>query len=125
MAKRTIHSLGAMVRAKRRDGKLRATAGLIGISAPTLLRVEAGRIPDIDTFGKICRWLEIDPKEFLGFHEKVDDTPGQQQGPAITISAHFKADKTAKPQTIQALATMLLLASNELAPTRVFVDGDA
>ena len=122
MAKRTIHSLGAMVRAKRGENKLRATADLIGISAPTLLRIESGRIPDIETFGKICRWLKIDPKEFLGFDEKVD--PGHQQSPAITIAAHFKADKTAKPQTIQALATMLLLASNELAATRIVEDGD-
>jgi transcriptional regulator with XRE-family HTH domain len=124
MAKRTIHSLGAMVRAKRGESKLRATAGTIGISAPTLLRVEAGRIPDIDTFGKICRWLGVDPKEFLGFNEPVEGESAGQEGPAIAISAHFKADKTAKPQTIQALATMLLLASNELAPTRIAVDGD-
>jgi transcriptional regulator with XRE-family HTH domain len=124
MAKRTIHSLGAMVRAKRGENKLRATADLIRISAPTLLRVEAGRIPDIETFGKICRWLKIDPKEFLGLNEKVDAGLAHEQSPAITISAHFKADKSAKPQTIQALATMLLLASNELAPTRIVVDGD-
>jgi transcriptional regulator with XRE-family HTH domain len=122
MAKRTIHSLGAVVRAKRGENKLRATADQIGISAPTLLRIEAGRIPDIETFGKICRWLKVDPKEFLGFNEKVD--AGQEQRPAITVSAHFKADKTAKPQTIQALATMLLLASNELAATRIVEDGD-
>lgn len=125
MARRTIHSLGAMVRAKRGQGKLRATAGAIGISAPTLLRVEEGRIPDIDTFGKICRWLGADPKEFLGFNEQKDGEPKHQPSPAIIISAHFRADKTAKPQTIQALATMLLLASNELAPTRIPVDGDS
>lgn len=125
MAKRTIHSLGAMVRTKRAEAKLRATAALIGISAPTLLRVEAGHIPDLDTFGKICRWLEVDPKDFLGYQEGSSEAESpEQHTPAVTISAHFKADKTAKPQTIQALATMLLLASNELAPTQVVIDDD-
>lgn len=62
----------------------------------------------------------------LGIEEPKDDAEVVRKGaPAVTISAHFKADRTAKPATIQALATMLLLASNELAPTQVAVDDDA
>jgi transcriptional regulator with XRE-family HTH domain len=125
MTKKTIHSLGAMVRARRGENKLRATAALIGISAPTLLRVEAGHIPDLEAFGKICGWLKVDPKGLLGIEEPRDDAEvGREGAPAVTISAHFKADRTARPATIHALATMLLLASNELAPTKVAVDDD-
>jgi len=112
-----------MVRAKRADNKLRATAKDIGISAPTLLRVEAGHVPDLDTFGKICRWLEVDPKKLLGIQDS--EAASSSEHSRITVSAHFKADRTAKPETIQALATMLLLASNELAPTKVPVDDEA
>jgi len=124
MTRTTLHSLGAMVRGKRADNKLRATAKDIGISAPTLLRVEAGHVPDLDTFGKICRWLEVDPKRLLGMQDPEAVSSSERSSP-ITISAHFKADRTAKPATIQALATMLLLASNELALTKVPVDDDA
>ena len=113
-----------MVRAKRADNRLRAAAKEIGISAPTLLRIEAGHIPDLETFGKICQWLEVDPKKLLGI-QSPETTDSTEQYSPIKISAHFKADRTAKPETIQALATMLLLASNELAPTKVPVDDDA
>jgi transcriptional regulator with XRE-family HTH domain len=123
MARTTLHSLGAMVRTRRGDGKLRATASAIGISAPTLLRVEAGHIPDLETFGKICAWLDVDPKKLLGMQPESQLPTSEHLSP-VTISAHFKADRTAKPATIQALATMLLLASNELAPTKVAVDDD-
>jgi hypothetical protein len=62
----------------------------------------------------------------LGIEEPKDEAEGATEGaPTVTISAHFKADRTAKPATIHALATMLLLASNELAPTKVAVDDDA
>ncbi len=124
MTRTTLHSLGAMVRAKRADNKLRATAKDIGISAPTLLRIEAGHIPDLETFGKICQWLEVDPKKLLGIQNPEPADSAEQDLP-IKVSAHFKADRTAKPETIQALATMLLLASNEIAPTKVALDDDA
>lgn len=46
---------------------LRVAAKLIGISPATLSRVERGSLPDLETFRKICRWLEIDPGMILGF----------------------------------------------------------
>jgi len=88
---------------------LRETAAKIGISAATLLRVESGRIPDVVTFGKLCQWLGLDPSSFLGIEEKEAASPAVG---VINMSAHFKADRTAKPETIQALAQMLLFAAN-------------
>lgn len=102
MAKRPLESLGAKVRETRGGRKLRQTASEIGISAATLLRVESGRIPDVDTFGKICKWLKIDPNEFLG---------GAKQGePFLSVAVHFRADRNPKQETVQALARMALLA---------------
>jgi transcriptional regulator with XRE-family HTH domain len=109
MPKRPLESLGALVREKRGHHKLRETARAIGIGPATLMRVESGRIPDVDTFGKICRWLKIDPAEFLGFDEKPR-SKSSPEAKAATIAAHFKADKTPKPDTVRALAQMVLIA---------------
>lgn len=109
MPRRPLASLGALVRERRSANKLRETAAEIGISAATLLRVESGRIPDVVTFGKLCQWLGLDPSSFLGIEEK--ETVPRAVG-VINMSAHFKADRTAKPETIQALAQMLLFAAN-------------
>ena|SRR2546425_6401724 len=111
MPKRPLESLGAMVRGRRGHKRLREAAREIGISAATLMRVESGRIPDVDTFGKICTWLKVDPKPFLGMAESV--TPGSptpHTASVLSISAHFRADQTPKPETVQALAQMVLLA---------------
>ena len=105
MPKLSLSMLGAMVKRRRGTSKLRHTASQIGISAPTLLRVESGRLPDLDTFGKICRWLEIDPGDFLGRPSSQSVSPPQE----TTISAHFKAEKVPERDTLNALARMLLL----------------
>lgn len=106
MPRRTIESLGPLVKTKRGEKKLRETAKEIGLSPATLMRVENGRTPDVGTFGKICNWLEIDPKEFLGGPQTTADSSG-----VLTVSAHFRADKNPKPETANALAQMILLVS--------------
>lgn len=119
MPRRTIESLGVLVKAKRGDRKLRETAKGVGISPATLMRVENGRTPDVGTFGKLCNWLEIDPKEFLG--------GSQTKGPStdlLSVSAHFRADKNPHPETVKALAQMILLASTmQPAPKVTEKDG--
>ena len=54
-----------MVRGKRDTTSLRVAAERIGTSAPTLSRIENGGIPDLQTFGKVCRWLGADPATLL------------------------------------------------------------
>jgi transcriptional regulator with XRE-family HTH domain len=100
MPKRPLESLGAIVREKRGKKKLRETARDIGIGPATLMRVENGRIPDIETFAKICIWLKTDPGTFLGF--KSDPSP------ISYISAHFRADQNPEADTVTALAQMVL-----------------
>lgn len=108
MPKRSLSNLGTMVRKERGERKLRDTAKEIGISPATLMRIENGRIPDVATFGKICSWLQVNPGDFLGFIQ--DGTSDQLPSPLLSISAHFKADKTPKAETVNALASMLLMA---------------
>jgi hypothetical protein len=109
MPKRPLESLGVIVRDNRGHQKLRETAKAIGIGPATLMRVESGRIPDVETFGKICVWLKKDPAEFLGFDIGLRKVPSIEQ-PISTITAHFKADQTPKPETVKALAQMVLIA---------------
>jgi transcriptional regulator with XRE-family HTH domain len=88
---------------------LRETATVIGIAPATLLRVEGGRIPDVVTFGKICKWLGVDPAMFLG----TDATSKRESSrERLEVSAHLKADQTPQRKTINALAEMILLAAN-------------
>jgi transcriptional regulator with XRE-family HTH domain len=110
MGRRPLESLGALVRKKRGTTTLRDSAKTIGISAATLLRVEAGRIPDVETFGRLCAWLGNDPAEFLGT-SKASAGPGPLQ-----ISVHLRADSAPKQETIQALAQMLLWAARIQPP---------
>jgi len=111
MASRRLESLGTLVRERRGSNKLRETATNIGISAATLMRVEGGKIPDVATFGKICKWLEIDPGSFLGFPatraKEVTET-----NQLTYVSAHTRVDAVADPLTLQALAKMIILARN-------------
>jgi transcriptional regulator with XRE-family HTH domain len=54
----------------RRGNKmsLRELAEKLGVSAPTISRIERGGNPDIDTFCKICRWAEWEKKCHKFFH---------------------------------------------------------
>jgi transcriptional regulator with XRE-family HTH domain len=106
MTARKLSSLGAMVRKKRGEGKLRDTAKEIGIGPATLMRVEGGHIPDLTTFGKICQWLQVEPNSFLGFKRE----PSKETNTTVQMSAHFKAPKTLDPKTLNALAKMIFLA---------------
>lgn len=108
MKKRSLESLGRLVREKRGEKRMREAASEIGISAPTLLRIEAGRTPDVETFGKLCLWLGVDPSEFLGSPSaKSKSTPDSQ----LVVTAHLRADGQPKAETINALAQMILIAS--------------
>jgi len=104
----TLATLGNQVKKQRGNKTLRDAAKEIGIGAATLMRVEAGRVPDLDTFGKICKWLNVDPGSYLGFPTKVAQLADSSG--LMTISAHLRADATPNPSTAQALAKMIMLA---------------
>lgn len=114
MPSRPLESLGALIRDKRGAKKLRETATEVGISAATLLRVEGGKTPDVATFGKLCKWLQIDPGSFLGYEQSKSPGPSDIAGrPMMSVSAHLRMDATSQLPTLQALAQMIILASNQ------------
>ena len=110
MAKVTLENLGSIVREKRGARGLRAVATEVGTSAPTLSRIESGKMPDLQTFGKLCRWLGVDPAPLLGVspHSLADSSAGM-------AAAHLKAKREIDPATAAALAHAIIQAQRMLA----------
>jgi DNA-binding Xre family transcriptional regulator len=115
--KLTLSALGKLVRDRRGALRLRDAAKQIGISAATLMRIESGRVPDVETFGKVCRWLNIDPGDFLGFDATARANAGSSSSaePPLRISAHLRAERLPLPETAAALARMLLFVAERAA----------
>lgn len=110
MAKLTIQQLGELLRKQRGGRGIRETAKEMGVSPATLSRIERGNVPDLDTFGKVCRWLRVDPGTVLGV-ESESKTP--ETGTRYA-TAHYKADQTISPELAGALAQMILMGQEML-----------
>lgn len=101
--------LAAAVRAKRGDEGLRSTADKIGnISAATLSRIEQGKVPDVETFLRLCQWLGRQPSDFTSL-AATKPAPANQSTPEL-IEAHLRADRNLSPKTAQTLIDMVRLA---------------
>src|SRR5690554_6137299 len=105
MVKITLENLGQMLRKKRGENGMRSTANEIGISLATLSRVESGKLPDIDTFTKICKWMELDAGKVLGTRSEEESVG------AVLPSIHMRADKNLSPETAGALAELIIQAN--------------
>lgn len=82
---------------------MRAAAVEVDISPATLSRVENGHMPDLATFAKICRWLDKDPREFLGFE-------GAGTADQESATVHFRKKKTVSRPTAVALGDLIIAA---------------
>ncbi len=98
-----MDELSLKLKQKRGNRGIREVANEIGIGHATLSRIESGKQPDLDTFTKICKWLEIDPSSILGFRKK-QSTGNDAQMPV----AHFRAEKTMSTSTASHLAELIL-----------------
>jgi transcriptional regulator with XRE-family HTH domain len=98
--------LAGMLKNKRADKGLRAIAEEIGdVSAATLSRIEQGRIPDVDTFIRICGWLNVSTDTFIVANNDPAPISNKDQ-----ILAHLRADKELKSETVQMLVRMIDMA---------------
>ncbi len=123
MARRTLESLGTLVKDTRGSRKLREVAAEIGISPATLMRIENGRTPDIGTFAKVCKWLKIDPRELMGVPYETDNVEIDKE--RIQVSAHLRANRTPHQETLKALVSMIALAAKmQPPPSKDLQDGD-
>lgn len=102
-----IEDLGRMILDKRGRLGVRAAAEQVGISSATLSRVENGHLPDLQTFAKICRWLEVDPARFFGM------SPSKPADKELPV-AHFRKKKTISKETAVSLGALILAAQRAM-----------
>ncbi|MEQ8560393.1 MAG: helix-turn-helix transcriptional regulator [Cyclobacteriaceae bacterium] len=101
MSALNISLLSDMVKTRRGAKGLRDTAKEIGeISASTLSRIEQGKVPDVDTFMKLCDWLQVSADTFF-------NNTSQK---AVQVNAHLRAEKELPPNTVNALIKLINLA---------------
>jgi transcriptional regulator with XRE-family HTH domain len=101
-----LSELAELVREKRGISGVRAAAAEVEISAATFSRIENGHMPDLETFAKICKWLEVDPTAYLG----LDST---KKAPS-TVTVHFRKGSTTDERTAQSLGAAIIAAQNAL-----------
>lgn len=106
MAKIILQTVGKKLADKRGAKGIRETAREIGISHGTLSRLERGYLPDLDTFKKVCAWLDVNPNDILGVHTQSHQVPN--------VAVHFRKKQTLAPVTAHALAEMILAAQRAL-----------
>lgn len=104
--------LATKLKNKRGRRGLREVAKEIGgVSASTLSRVEQGKLPDLEIFFKICKWLEINPDMFMS-NSKKSEFSKDKETTQEKIAVHLRADKTLSKETADALIKMINLAYN-------------
>lgn len=109
----TLLRLGALLRDRRGGRGIREVSQEIGISPATLTRIEAGRLPDLLTFRKICEWLKINPAELLGIPTHRGEAVSSDNIPEAAV--HLKADQALPAAAAADLAKLIMFAHKELA----------
>lgn len=117
MAKITLERIGVELKERRGERGLREVATEIGISTATLSRIEAGKQPDLETFSKLCKWLQLDASAILGCGP---DAP--QEGPESGVQSniprralvHFRAKREMTPETVNHLSHLILAVQDLL-----------
>jgi transcriptional regulator with XRE-family HTH domain len=108
-----MEELGTKVREKRGVLGIREAAKQAGIKPTTFARIEAGKMPDLENFKKICEWLAVDPNVILSTKKApasglgFSDATGQ-------VFAHLRAKKTMNADTTTHLARLIEAMHKEL-----------
>lgn len=104
----TIRDFGRLLAAKRGTRGIRAVALEAGVSPATYSRVENGHMPDLKTFASLCKWLDRDPREFLGMEAT------QTNVDRARAVVHFRKKKTVQIDTANALGELILAAQRAI-----------
>lgn len=107
-----LDKLSEMVKKKRGSKGLREVAKEIGnVSASTLSRIEQGNLPDVETYIKLCDWLQVSTDFFTSTLK--EDLSSQK-----IITAHLRANKSLPQDTANALIKMIELAFETYEDTK-------
>jgi DNA-binding Xre family transcriptional regulator len=110
----SILKLGKIVMERRGEEGIREFAKKLGISPATLSRVENGKLPDLETFSKICEKLNLDPSDILLGGKKTSGHAAATPS-TLAIHVHFKADAQQTPGAARDLAKLILAAQKHAA----------
>ena len=105
-----LGQIGTLLRERRGSRGVRDAAKEIGVSPATLSRIENGKQPDLATFEKLCRWLEMSPLEFLD--AGGPDMPTSQPPTPMVATAHLRAQRHISKELAQALGEMIIRAQD-------------
>lgn len=98
--------LAGMLKNKRANRGLRAVAEEIGgVSFATLSRIEQGKIPDVATFIKICKWLDVPSDTFI-----LEDSNRSIPSNKEQVVAHLRAERELDKETVDMLIKMIDIA---------------
>jgi len=99
--------LAGMLKENRAGKGLREIANEIGgISFTTLSRIEKGKVPDVETFVKLCAWLKVPADTFIQrAHENITEVSNKQ-----SIVAHLRAERELPKETINMLINVIDMA---------------
>lgn len=98
--------LAGMIKEKRGNRGLREVSAEIGgISPATISRIEQGKIPDVDTFIRVCNWIGTPTDTFIINHSQAELKSNKEH-----IVAHLRAEKELESSTIQMLLKMIDIA---------------
>jgi transcriptional regulator with XRE-family HTH domain len=111
-----IGEFAKLLKSKRGQRGVRAVALDADVSASTFSRVENGHLPDLETFAKLCKWIDRDPKDFLGLADTRDQLPER------AAVGHFKKKKTVSLETAEALGKLILAAQEALRAREKLID---
>lgn len=115
-------AVGARVLAKRRSRKLsiREAAGEIGVSAPTLSRVERGHLPERESLLRLARWVgvRIDPALRNDDERRNQLVHEPSTSTVEAVELHLRADNNLNKDDAEALTEMFRLAYDALSAKR-------
>ncbi|MGN7824757.1 helix-turn-helix domain-containing protein [Chitinophaga sp. 22536] len=97
----------SMIKSKRGKMGLRETAKSIGnISSATLSRIEQGKLPDVETFITICKWLEVNTETFVsGDPQQFSDLSEKDQ-----LVYQLRSSRELDSETIETMIKMVDMA---------------
>ena len=103
--------LSSMIKSKRGKKGLRDTAIEIGnVSSATLSRIEQGNLPDVETFIRLCNWLNVSTDTFVSGSEQPTSVLSEKDKIVFQLRSSQELDH----ETISAMITLVDIAFNKL-----------
>jgi transcriptional regulator with XRE-family HTH domain len=93
----------------------RDLAKQLGLSSSIFTRLAQGRAPELSSYRKMTGWLGVGMDDFA---EGDKPTVEQSEDTVETIAAYLRADKALKPESAQAIETIVRAAYEEMADRR-------